>query len=152
MPAHFLPLFSTVTLARGPPLSSLVLPLSRGPSLSSSSSVWRNKQQIRGKSKQKSRAPRPIHGLLLLVVPTTQPESPRSRVLRGPTPPSPTITSRDAPRRHLPPRCSSSPPADPCAATSQPWVPTVENRGRSHAGTAHVDLSEAAMVGQLFGK
>jgi hypothetical protein len=42
--------------------------------------------------------------------------------------------------------------ADPCAATSQPRVPTAESRGRSHAGTAHVDLSEAATAGQLFGK
>ena len=32
-------------------LSGLVLPLSRGPGLSSFSSLWRNKQRIRGKSK-----------------------------------------------------------------------------------------------------
>jgi hypothetical protein len=40
----------------------VVLPLYCGPGLSSSSSLQRNKRQLRGNSKRKSRAPRPIRG------------------------------------------------------------------------------------------
>jgi hypothetical protein len=65
-------------------LSAFILPLSCGPGLSSSSSLRRNKQQIRGKSKQKSRAPQPIHGLLSLAAdPTPQSTQARWRLHLG---------------------------------------------------------------------